>query len=329
MKKLTILFLLLCLLLTGCDLEATISGIVDKIPGVSNVYSDLGSGNSGITLHDNAPDLSKVGIDEYLSYFEASDEYVDMGEFIDPRNPYEAALAAEKAAIGKGYIDFYNEQFVMLSVFENFIEKNLDAYNEDKDLDTSVYLYLMAFYSWELAMGASFTEQTDWEQQQRGIAMAFEMFGGTDVEVIRNAAHNYTVSYTNSDGARMVEYFRADARNGIQMICYRDGELSEFFEYFHLGDDTYLWQNNTERLLLCYRDKTILSCLYSSLGEDSQPYTEAELLYGTDCHPDPSWVTEREEFNTQILFDGTTLEVTTVNFFFGNIGHAEISPVEQ
>lgn len=326
MKKLLILFLLAALLLTGCELDTMLSGITDQFSGISD---GQGNRSSGIALHDNAPELSQVGIDEFLAYFEASDEYVDMGEFVDPRNPFEAALAAEKAALGKGYIDFYNEQSVMISAFENFIETNLDAYNEDKDLDTSVFLYLMAFYSWELAMGASFTEQTDWSQLQKGVVMAFEMFGGTDVEVVRNAAHSYTISYTNSNGERMLEHFRADARNGIQMICYRDGELSEFFEYFALGDDTYLWQSDTERLLLRYRDKTILSCRYSSLGEDSQPYTEAELLYGTDRRPDDGWVTEREDFHTLILFDGTTLEVTTVNFFFGGIGHAEISPVKQ
>lgn len=322
MKKRILLFLPVILLLTACNPKTA------NTPGASNSGGEHGSRDTGVAIHDNAPDLSEVGIDEFLFYFESSDAYVDMGEFVDERNPYEAQLAAEKEALGKNYIEFYNEHTVMVSAFENLIEKNLDSYNEDKDLDTSVYLYLTAFSSWELALGASFTEETDWAQLQKGVVMAFEMFGGTDVEVVRNAAHNYTISYTDSDGAKRVEYFRADEQNGIQMICYKDGELSEFFEFIHLGDDTYAWQSDTQRLVMRCKDQTVYSGYYSSLGEDSPAYTEAELIYGTSSQPDAAWVTEREDFHTQILFDGTTLEVTTINFFFGGVGHAVISPVK-
>ncbi len=229
----------------------------------------------------------------------------------------------------KNFIDYYNDQSVMVSRFEKLLEKNLDTYNEDKGLDDSVYLYLTAFYSWELAMGASFTEETSWEQLRQGIVMAYEMFGGTEVEVTRNDAHNYTVSYTNGDDVKMTEYFRADAHNGIQMICYKDGVLSEFFEFIELGDNTYVWQSDTERMLMHFRDNVVYECYYSSLPEDTAMYAEADLLYGTGNQPNVAWVMEREDFHTCISFDGTALDVTTVNFFIGGIGHAEISPVEQ
>jgi len=229
----------------------------------------------------------------------------------------------------KNFIDYYNDQSTMVSIFEKLVEKNLDKYNEDKGLDDSVFLYLIAFDSWELAMGASFTEETSWEQLRQGIVMAFEMFGGTNVEVLRNEAHNYTVTYTNDDGETLTEHFRADAQNGIQMICYKDGVLSEFFEFIELGDNTYVWQSDTERMLMRYQDKTVLSCWYSALGEETPSYTEADLLYGTSNQPNDAWVMEREEFHTRISFNGTALDVTTVNFFIGGVGHAEISPVEQ
>ena len=244
--------------------------------------------------------------------------------------PAAEPLGGEEPGVAqKNYIDYYNDQSVMTACLENLVEKNLDAYNEDKGLSDSVYLYLTAFYSWELAMGASFTEETPWEQLRQGIVMAFEMFGGTDVEVTRNGAHNYTVTYTNGDGQEMTEHFRADAQNGIQMICYKDGELSEFFEFVELGDDTYVWQSDTERLVMRCRDKVVYEAYYSSLPEEAEAYTEADLLYGKDVQPDAAWVMEREEFYTRISFDGTVLEVTTTNFFIGGIGHAEISPVIQ
>ncbi len=235
----------------------------------------------------------------------------------------------DPGSVQKNYVDYYNDQYTMVSYFEKLLEKNLDIYNEDKGLDDSVYLYLTAFYSWELAIGASFTEETSWEQLQPGIAMAYEMFGGTDVEITRNDAHNYTVTYTNGDGVKLTEHMRADAQNGIQMICYKDGVLSEFFEFIELGDDMYLWQNDRERLLMHYKDKVVYECYYSRLPEDAAKYTETDLLYGGDIQPDAAWVMERGEFHTRISFDGTVLEVTTTNFFIGGIGHAVITPVTQ
>ncbi len=273
--------------------------------------------------------LTADNLQDFFAMYARDADLTALPPVMEPLAEPFGSAGEEPDIVQKNFIDYYNDQSVMVSLFEKLVEKNLDSYNEDKGLDDSVFLYLTAFYSWELAMGASFTEETSWEQLRQGVVMAYEMFGGTEVEVTRNDAHNYTVSYTNSDGARMTEYFRADAQNGIQMICYKDGVLNEFFEFIALGDDTYAWQSDTERMWMRYQDKTILSCWYSSLSEEASPYTEAELLYGTDCQPDDAWVMERDELHTQISFDGTTLDVTTVNFFFGGIGHAEISPVVQ
>lgn len=273
--------------------------------------------------------LTADNLQDFFAMYARDADLTALPPVMEPLAEPFGSAGEEPDIVQKNFIDYYNDQSVMVSLFEKLVEKNLDSYNEDKSLDDSVFLYLTAFYSWELAMGASFTEETGWEQLRQGIVMAYDMFGGTEVEVTRNDAHNYTVSYTNSDGARMTEYFRADAQNGIQMICYKDGVLNEFFEFIALGDDTYAWQSDTERMWMRYQDKTILSCWYSSLSEEASPYTEAELLYGTDCQPDDAWVMERDELHTQISFDGTTLDVTTVNFFFGGIGHAEISPVVQ
>lgn len=240
--------------------------------------------------------------------------------------------AAEDPALKmKSIQQYYNEQSVMISVFENFVEKHLDAYNEDKGLDDSVYLYLTALYSWdmsmELAMGASFNEEDDWEMMQSGIVMAVEMFGGKDVTVTRNAAHNYSITYTNGDGAKITDHFRADSGNGIQMLTYKDDALYVFFEFIELGDDMYVWQSSGERLLMEYKDKTVLSCWYSKLDESVRKNTENELIYGTDTVTDAAWVMEKEDFYTRISFDGALLDITTVNFFIGGIGKAKIDTV--
>lgn len=275
--------------------------------------------------YQSSDPLTAENLQDFFAMYAKDADLTAMPPILEPTpEPF----YTEDVEVLKNFLDHYNEQSVMISVFESFVEKNLDAYNEDKGLDDSVYLYLIALDSWELAMGASFTEDSSWDTMQRGIAMAVEFFGGTDVTVTRNAAHNYTLAYTNGDGEKIVDHFRADSGSGIQMLSYNNDVLSSFFEYICLGDNTYVWQSGRERLLMEYQDKVISSCHYSSLNEESPRNTEADLLYGTDAVPDPAWVMEREDFHTRITYDGTTLEVTTVNFFIGGVGHAVISPAE-
>lgn len=337
MKRMLAL-LLAALLLSGCDLLP--AAATDPIPDTSGTHkenAEPGSQtpqidrNTGVALHDNAPDLAEAGVEEYLAYFMASEDFVTMPDFHDERNPYEERLAAEKEALGKNFEEYYLDQSTMIAYFERLVEKNLDAYNEGKAFNDNVFIYLTAFYSWdlsmELAMGSTFSEEDDWGMLQRGIIMAVEMFGGTDATVTRNAAHNYTITYTKESGEKVVDHFRADSGNGIQMLSYQDGVLSFFFEYLALGNNTYVWQSNTERLVMQYHDKVIDSCWYSKLKDGASHYSEAELLYGTDTTPDPAWVMEQEDFHTRISYDGTTLDVTTENLLIGGIGHAEISPV--
>lgn len=273
--------------------------------------------------YKDGDDLTAENLQDYFAMYAKDVDLEAMPPVIEP--PREPIYQEE---VLKNFLDHYNEQSVMISVFENLVEKNVDAYNEDKGFDDSVYLYLSALYSWELTMGASFTEDGSWDMMQRGIAMAVEFFGGTDVTVTRNAAHNYTLAYTNGDGEKIVDHFRADSGNGIQMLSYNNDVLSSFFEYISLGNNTFVWQSGRERLLMEYQDKVIHSCYYSNLNEESQRNTEVDLLYGTDAAPTPAWVMERDDFHTKISFDGTRLEVTTVNFFIGGVGHAVISPAE-
>ena len=229
-----------------------------------------------------------------------------------------------EAEVLKNFLDYYNEQSVMVAVFENFVEKHLEAYNEDKDYHDSVFLYLIAFQSMELAMGSSFTEEDDWAMLQRGMVMAAEMFGGTNAAVTRNAAHNYTITY-NDSGAQVVDHFRADLGGGIQMLCYIDGELTEIFEFKELGNDTYAWQNNRERMVMTFKDKTVLSCWYSGLSDKAARYGEADLIFGSDIIPNQNWVAQREDFRNHIRFDGTLLEVYASNSGWGFAEHAQIA----
>ncbi len=342
MKKSVVSILLCVFLLTGCGLlpavtDDTFSDTAKQHTNGQN--SGIFGGNrgdpspsinrsTGVDLHDKAPDLKKVSIDEYLAYFEASEDFTVMSDFYDPRDPFQQQQAKEKEARGKNFADYYNEQAVLLDYFERLVDKNVEAYNEDKGLLSSIYLYMMPFSSMELAMGASFTEEMDWALVKKGMILAVETFGGTDVTVERKGPHNYTVAYTDGGGKRVEDSFRANSR-GIQMLSYVDGKLDGFFEYLALDDGTGVWQNNRERLVLRCQDKTVLACYYSKLSEDAKYYDETDLLLDSEFSPDADWVADCDEFHTQITFDGETMNVMTTNFFFGSIANAEIYPVIQ
>ena len=330
MKRMLALLLAAALLLSGCNLLP--AEVTDPLPDANGTHkenADPGSQapridqNTGIALHDNAPDLAEAGIEEYLAYFQESADFVNMPDFRDERNPYEERLAAEKEALGKNFEEYYLEQSTMIAYFENFVEKHLDAYNEDKDYYDSVFLYLIAFQSMELAIGSSFTEEDDWAMLQRGMVMATEMFGGTNATVTRNAAHNYTITY-NDSGAQVVDHFRADLGGGIQMLCYTDGELTEIFEFKELGNDTYAWQNNRERMVMTFKDKTVLSCWYSSLSDKATRYGEADLIFGSEVILDQNWVAQRADFRNHIRFDGKLLDITASNSGWGFAENAQI-----
>ena len=334
MKRMLALILTAVVLLSGCDLLP--AELTDLIPGISEAPTGT-SGSAGTAapsaasrqpdrdtgndFHDNAPSLAEVGAEEYLAYFQASGDFVAMPDFHDERNPYEELLAEEKAALGKNFEEYYIAQGTMVGYFEYLIEEELDAYNEDKDLEDSVYLYLLPLQSMELAIGSSFSEEDDWAMLQRGMVMAAEMFGGENAVVTRNAAHNYTITYTDSKGGEVVDHFRADLGGGMQMLCYTDGVLTEFFEFRELGNDTYVWQNDRERLVMTYRDKTVLTAYYSMLPDEADPYGEADLIFGSEVTFDPDWVAQREELHVDITFDGTTLDIYTSSSFFGSDTH--------
>ena len=118
MKRMLALLLAAALLLSGCDLLP--AEVTDPLPGANGTHkenADPGSQapridqNTGIALHDNAPDLAEAGIEEYLAYFQESADFVNMPDFRDERNPYEERLAAEKEALGRKFSDGAGSHF--------------------------------------------------------------------------------------------------------------------------------------------------------------------------------------------------------------------------
>lgn len=259
--------------------------------------------NTGIAIHDNAPVLTADNLDEFLKYFEDSEDYVVMPDITDPRNTYDERLAKEAEEtllkVGKGINEFYNEQSNLTSYLSDFVNDNIDKYNET----------------------------APWESVKSGVSQAFSFLGGSNVEVVRNDAHDYTVTYTNSDGENITDHFKGTPEHGLQMLSYTNGELDTIFEYIHKDESTYIWQSATERLVMEFDGEKITRCTYTSLNSEATRYNETDLIFDDFSNCDYDWPTDREEYGTKIVYDGETFKVTATAFLFGGLCEGEVTDV--
>lgn len=287
--------------------------------------------NTGIAIHDNAPVLTADNLDEFLKYFENTEDYVVMPDITDPRNMYDERLEKEAAETlqraGKGINEHYNEQYALTSHLSDFVNDNLDKYNETADFTNMILLMFLPFSSWEMSMGATLNETSDWAMVKSGVTQAFSFLGGTNVEVTRNDAHDYTVTYINDNGENITDYFKCIPEYGFQMLSYKNDVLNDILEYVHRDDTTYIWQSSAERLVMEFDGEKITAFTYTNINSDDAPYSENDLILQDFQSIDHNWPLDREEFHTKIAYDGEVLNITATAFLFGGRCEAEITDV--
>ena len=287
--------------------------------------------NTGIATHDNAPSLSEVGLEEFLAYFEKTEDYVVAEAIYDTSNTYEERLAKEAAEtlerVGKGINEFYNEQSNLTTYLSDFVNDNIDKYNETADFTNMILIFFLPFSSWEMSMAATFNETSPWESVSSGVSQAFSFMGGSNVEVIRNDAHDYTVTYTNGDGENLTNHFKGNPEHGFQMLSYKDEALNEILEYIHKDENTYIWQSSSERLVMEFDGEKILRCTYTDLASESTPYSEEDLIFDDFSNCNYDWPTDLEEYGTKIVYDGETFKISATAFLFGGLCEGEITDV--
>lgn len=335
MKRLIAIVLISSVLLSGCNIADVKDRLTENnedvmsyggINSVNDIAGEINK-NTGIEVHDNAPVLDEANVEEFLEYFKNSEDYVINPEFIDERNPFEEQLADEAQKAGKGIAEFYNEQNEIVTYLTNFVDKNVDKHNENAGFTDMILMIFLPMQSMELAMGATLTEQQPWETISSGVTQAFTFMGGSNASVTRNAAHDYTATYTNDEGNTVTDYFKANPDTGFQMLSYNNGEISEIFEYVHTEGNIYIWQTSYERLVMEYDGEKILKCAYTKLNEDETPYGESELILNNSQNCDFNWACQRDNYHTKIIYDGTTLKITATAFLFGGMCEAEITDV--
>ncbi len=325
--KRSVIFLLTAALLVGCTGQSPSSSPAANPPGKGR--------DTGVALHDNAPDLNRVSAEEFIDYFRNDPDFAELPDYQDPRDPYTDRNAAQKASAGKGVKEFYDQQTVLTGKVSSHVEKLVNIHNDTAGLDTMILMFFLPLNSMDVALGATFTEQQDWGSVSSGVQMAYSYMNGVSAAVTRNAAHDYTVSY-EKESIATEDAFRANPNLGFQMVRRQKGEVKTLFEYLNPQEGLHVWQSSKERLVVEFQGETLVRYAYTSLLDAKAPHGEADLLLDAAPERDTqAWLdwalcgtTHRREnnknFSIWLHFDGEALYLTNSSGFFGDPPHVAI-----
>lgn len=161
----------------------------------------------------------------------------------------------------------------------------------------------------ELVFTAGLQEK-DFQSSQREILKRIELLGNINPKVTRNAAHDYTISFTNNDG-EVQQHCLFDPQVGsLRMNAITNGQASGLYEFIPLGQDQYAFQTDKERAVVTYADGAIKGFRYTMQDEDIPGYTaEHDGIYPQADGLDEAWVQEKGPFEQTMTFDGSTLHI--------------------
>lgn len=250
--------------------------------------------------------LTEENLQDYLAMYARDTDLTAMPPIMEPAAE---PIGGVQEEVTLNFYDGYNLQYSLNGNIERIIEKNIDAHNEQLEWGDDAYIDVWFFgqINWELSMVASLTEDGNFEDVASGVSMALGFFGAENVQVLRNAAHDYTITY---DGNIEDRCFCDSATGSIQMVKRVGGQVDEIFEFLALEDGRRIWQTNRIRIVAEFEGDNLLRFSYTVLKDGQPDYSTADLVFqdGTAC--DAAWTTARGEFSQQYVYDGETLTVT-------------------
>jgi hypothetical protein len=213
MKKVAAIIMLLALVLsifTGCFFRP-------KLPNLPS-NDDQQDQNDDSNADDNQADID-INTDEGNNEEANSDDgYTDENDpyasLVDPKNP--------------------SEGFANYSTVKGEAINRISAASESSDtLSMTVAMNLLGISMIDLSLISLSVLTDDIAASQT----ALSWFGLADVK-ISGSGNNYTITYTDSDGASIKQTCEYDvSKDQMSSTLYgADGEVSIYFEYVHVGD---------------------------------------------------------------------------------------------
>jgi len=217
--------------------------------------------------------------------------------------------AAGKA---KDYAGAYEQATAIQEAFSKIVTDAIDNYSGDNADNVKMIMAGLELMSMDLAFTASFSEDP---QTLQGVSMALSFLGVKDAKAVRNAAHDYTVTFTDQNGAAAELSGKFDpGSGGLQMISKTGGTLSSFYEFVPLGGDKYAYQTDGERAVIGYAGGNVTSFVYAATNQGVKYDVAKDGIFPSGSGANEAWVTAlgADSLSKIYNFDGTTLKIDAV-----------------
>lgn len=260
---------------------------------------------------------------EYFKFIRDNDPdyYVDETGFEDPAvGDYDFLLAQWESVEALSYSGINKRADKMTNLFGDTAEKYVNEYNKrvkdgttyvTEDMKTIALGFFIPFNSFKKAYVATFdTNQSEADMTQTLKTVLDLMDSGTNAKVeIKEENHfvaSYDSEYEDADwnthpGSVVIDCYYYPELNGAAMYATtfdkESGEQAayEMFETMQVNDDTFVFQNNTERLVLIGSEDEIGNFFYSRLKDGEPRYSQANSsIFVFSGIFDASWINDRD-----------------------------------
>ncbi|MBR4341170.1 MAG: hypothetical protein IKP88_00405 [Lachnospiraceae bacterium] len=268
--------------------------------------------------------FSKADIDKwdaYLNFIKENDpEYDDIGKFVDTsKGDYEFLLAGWESLESLSYSGVNKRSDKLIDLFDRAAQKYVEEYNKrvkegttyvTEDMKTVSLGFFTPFNSITKAYVSSFDTNQDQATMSSTLQTMVGMFSegkNAKVEIIE-AGHfraSFDGSYLDDDwnshpGSYVIDCYYYPDSNGVAMYSETFDESTgnrvnyEIFEHLQIDENTFIFQNNTERLIYVGSEEEMKYFYYSRLKDGEKAYTEEDSIFKNKGVFDMSWVNDRD-----------------------------------
>lgn len=272
---------------------------------VNNTLLAMTDAKYGIILNDN----EKSVLESFLK-----------SSFLPYEEPNKAPVSS-----AKDYAGAASRIAAIQEALDKLVNKSVVIYAKTLSADEQSTLNFITF-SLLRSADLSFTQLLNEEQANIDtVVQTWEQYGCTDVKMKHDKPHDYTMTGKRAgmDDPFAMHCVYSPEQDALSISDINGIDPVELFEFTPLGNDQYAFQTLYERAIVGYKDGVISSLVYSLKPRSIElAYNlKTDNVYPNAAGADEAWVRASGDggFEQVIVFDGTKLQISAVDFTGTNI----------
>ena len=297
--------------------------------GSSDVLKRIYGGNAPLVPEapkknaDGSPDEADMAAwQDYFKFIRENDPdyYVDETEYEDTAvGDYDFLLAQWESLEAMSYSGINKRADKLVDIFSNSAEKYVDEYNArvkdgttyvTEDMKVVSLGYFVPFISFKKAYVSTFDTNQDEATMTQSLKSVLDLLdGGTNakVEIVEenHFVASYDGEYDDADwnrhpGKVQIDCYYYPDTNGVAMYARTfdtasgDQVALEMFENIQTDENTFVFQNTTERLIYVGNEDEMKYFFYSRLKNGEKNYSEEDSIFKLSGSFDMSWINDRD-----------------------------------